>query len=483
MFGMFSKIFSVFSRFKSKKTTIEKLEELDKEIKSMEKFKLKNQSNEKKYIGALVLYSILLYIVGAVIYYIYLMPKNMDDRIQTLIPFFITPLIIYVIRRFLKWFFIKRTTYYEQRLNDLTEEKKKILEEVKENETYKKAREILERFSGGTDINITPPTSPMNETVAGNSNMTPFNQTMPKHPRTNLNNTNLVHRNINNTRNNNNVPESRSVNLAAKSTPMPGNGANRQAANEQNNNNNNRLNESRMPAEQMASNLSMMGGQPSASLTNLNQTQHANPQQATRALLPRPIMAPDRTFFDKLLDFVIGEGPNNRYALICKNCHFHNGMALKEEFEYIAFRCAYCLFYNESRKTKLAVPKLNTNKPAAAELAAKPLANMSSTLNAKAAVAAAPRRVPMASTNNNDDDSLIDTGSYLSTLVNKKPPPSQPAENAGNDDAVDGGGHSEAYPSTTLSSSNSLDDLASLSEPVVPPPNEPDGWSKSTKTD
>ena len=58
----------------------------------MEKFKLKNQSNEKKYIGALVLYSILLYIVGAVIYFIYLMPKNMSDRIQTLIPFFITPL-------------------------------------------------------------------------------------------------------------------------------------------------------------------------------------------------------------------------------------------------------------------------------------------------------------------------------------------------------------------------------------------------------
>jgi hypothetical protein len=65
-----------------------------------------------------------------------------------------------------------------------------------------------------------------------------------------------------------------------------------------------------------------------------------------------------------------------RYALICKNCHFHNGMALKEEFEYVgksimlafipllfhllnyylltkAFRCAYCLFYNEARKSKL----------------------------------------------------------------------------------------------------------------------------------
>jgi hypothetical protein len=32
-------------------------------------------------------------------------------------------------------------------------------------------------------------------------------------------------------------------------------------------------------------------------------------------------------------------------------------MALKEEFEYVAFRCAYCLFYNESRKTKLTLPR------------------------------------------------------------------------------------------------------------------------------
>ena len=31
----------------------------------------------------------------------------------------------------------------------------------------------------------------------------------------------------------------------------------------------------------------------------------------------------------------MGDGPNNRYALICSQCHSHNGMALKEEFEYI----------------------------------------------------------------------------------------------------------------------------------------------------
>lgn len=32
-----------------------------------------------------------------------------------------------------------------------------------------------------------------------------------------------------------------------------------------------------------------------------------------RTLLPRPIIGPNRTFFDKVLDFLIGEGPNNRF--------------------------------------------------------------------------------------------------------------------------------------------------------------------------
>ena len=41
---------------------------------------------------------------------------------------------------------------------------------------------------------------------------------------------------------------------------------------------------------------------------------------------------------DKFVEFVIGDGPNNRYALICSQCHSHNGMALQEDYEYMTFR-------------------------------------------------------------------------------------------------------------------------------------------------
>ena len=41
------------------------------------------------------------------------------------------------------------------------------------------------------------------------------------------------------------------------------------------------------------------------------------------------------------------------YALICKSCFQHNGLALKEEFEYLEFKCAYCHLLNPARLVKI----------------------------------------------------------------------------------------------------------------------------------
>ena len=54
--------------------------------------------------------------------------------------------------------------------------------------------------------------------------------------------------------------------------------------------------------------------------------------------LPRPVLPRERGYLDKFVEFLVGDGPTNRYALICRQCESHNGMALREEFEYIAFR-------------------------------------------------------------------------------------------------------------------------------------------------
>jgi hypothetical protein len=54
--------------------------------------------------------------------------------------------------------------------------------------------------------------------------------------------------------------------------------------------------------------------------------------------MPRPILQRDRSYLDKLVEYLVGDGPSNRYALICKECESHNGMALKEEFEYLGMK-------------------------------------------------------------------------------------------------------------------------------------------------
>ena len=72
----------------------------------------------------------------------------------------------------------------------------------------------------------------------------------------------------------------------------------------------------------------------------------------------RPILPGERSVVDKLVDYVVGDGPNNRYALICCFCHMHNGMALKYEFEFLAFRCCYCNTYNPPRKIRSNAPRI-----------------------------------------------------------------------------------------------------------------------------
>jgi len=68
----------------------------------------------------------------------------------------------------------------------------------------------------------------------------------------------------------------------------------------------------------------------------------------------RPFIVQGTSPIDRVLDYVMGESMTNRYALICSNCRSHNGMALREEFEQIAYFCFKCSAYNPSVNEKKA---------------------------------------------------------------------------------------------------------------------------------
>ncbi|KAK6061736.1 hypothetical protein COOONC_00594 [Cooperia oncophora] len=64
----------------------------------------------------------------------------------------------------------------------------------------------------------------------------------------------------------------------------------------------------------------------------------------------RPFQREGTTVIDKMVDYFFGDGPGQRNALICSSCHGHNGMALPAEFDYLAYVCYICGHFNPARK-------------------------------------------------------------------------------------------------------------------------------------
>ncbi|XP_033208212.1 endoplasmic reticulum junction formation protein lunapark-B isoform X3 [Belonocnema kinseyi] len=273
---------TILSRFRKKKTTIEVLEDLDKKIKDIEKYGLFTEQRHKKIVGTLIAYSVILYIIAALTCYFYFFPTSPYDQLIYVTPLLIFPILILFVKRLVSWYYKRKLRRNEEKLSTMQQEKKKILDEVTETETYKKAKEILLKFAPD-QLRMTP-LSPQ-PTFA----VTTPNRETPRRPST---------------------PQPSVL-------PLPGAGELRRRA-----------------------------------LTS------SNIAQSVGTPLPRPILPQHRSYLDKLVEYLVGDGPSNRYALICRQCESHNGMALKEEFEYFGFRCCYCNFWNPARKQKPSAPKL-----------------------------------------------------------------------------------------------------------------------------
>ncbi|XP_020595482.1 uncharacterized protein At2g24330-like [Phalaenopsis equestris] len=52
----------------------------------------------------------------------------------------------------------------------------------------------------------------------------------------------------------------------------------------------------------------------------------------------------------RIAALLVGEDPSQCYALICGNCHKHNGLSRKEDFPHITYYCPHCHALNTSMK-------------------------------------------------------------------------------------------------------------------------------------
>uniref|UniRef100_A0A8C7YEZ9 Endoplasmic reticulum junction formation protein lunapark n=1 Tax=Oryzias sinensis TaxID=183150 RepID=A0A8C7YEZ9_9TELE len=283
----------------TKPTTVEQLENLDKEIKELEEFRAKNQRLQKLWVGRLLLYSSVLYLLTSLLVYFLYFPEEWSQRVAMTLPFFVYPVLVWAIRKFLIFLFSKRTERNNDKLEDLKAARKKILEDVMETETYKNAKLILERFDPDAKKKaVSPPAGP----------------------------------DVSDFRN----PAASSLGVARHTERLP-------------------LSAPGGPPEKCTPSTSIHHGAvlrtPCSPVPGVGMHPPGPP-------LARPILPKDRGTLDRVLEFLVGDGPQNRYALICQQCFSHNGMALKEEFEYVAFRCAYCYFMNPARKIRPQAPRL-----------------------------------------------------------------------------------------------------------------------------
>lgn len=67
--------------------------------------------------------------------------------------------------------------------------------------------------------------------------------------------------------------------------------------------------------------------------------EHHNPGSTTQ----------DGGWIARIAALLVGEDPTQSYALICGNCHMHNGLARKEDFPYIVYYCPHCNALNRSK--------------------------------------------------------------------------------------------------------------------------------------
>ncbi|XP_030284483.1 endoplasmic reticulum junction formation protein lunapark-A isoform X3 [Sparus aurata] len=320
---------AVISRWKAKPSTVEILEGIDKDIQVLEEYSEKYQKQLKTWVWRLLLYSSLLYLITCVVVYFWYLPEQVMGRLILCLPFLIFPLLIWLLRKMLIIIFSRRTEKNNDKLEDLKTQKRKILEEVMETETYKNAKLILERFDPDSKRKMELESTPIG------LQMTPkpgqelrHRNVMPKTPSVAVN--------------------PASVAVAAARPPLASG-----------------------PTYPGRSSHSAPGGPPERNLSAIAAQQSLMRKPVTPGTpvpgigmhppgppLARPVLPRERGAMDRVIEYLVGDGPQNRYALICQQCLSHNGMALKEEFEYVAFRCAYCYFLNPARKMRPQAPRL-----------------------------------------------------------------------------------------------------------------------------
>ncbi|KAF6773143.1 hypothetical protein AHF37_07612 [Paragonimus kellicotti] len=282
--------------FKKKEESIfERLEHIEDDLLNLESRRTSSIDAEKRFVFRLVVFSFIIFGLGFIVIYYCCWPTTQTGKVILWTSFLVYPSVVGALKWAFRAFFLRRVSktgrficmrkislilIADEKLKMLRESKQRLLEDVMENETFNRAQQILKRFdplmfARLTTMEHTSPETP--KTVRKASSLTSVLRNRKQEK-----------------------PDGDNIGSVVQ-TPL------RQIS-------------SKGSTEQLLS----------APVADER-------QQAcgTKPRLLRPILPRDRSVFDRLIDVLVGDGPDKRYALICRECASHNGMALEEEFEFL----------------------------------------------------------------------------------------------------------------------------------------------------
>ncbi|ERL89581.1 hypothetical protein D910_06946, partial [Dendroctonus ponderosae] len=136
----------IIAKFRKSRSTAEVLTKLETEIGSIEEFQTKTRQAQRKIVFRFIILAIGIYASLGLSIYFQFFKISENQKLLWVIPFVTSPVVIVVIKKFLSWYYNRKIRRNERKLVSLKERKKKILENVMETETYKVAKDILDKF-------------------------------------------------------------------------------------------------------------------------------------------------------------------------------------------------------------------------------------------------------------------------------------------------------------------------------------------------
>ncbi|XP_055334003.1 endoplasmic reticulum junction formation protein lunapark-B-like [Paramacrobiotus metropolitanus] len=283
-------LLSKFRKAKTEETAEEKLAKIESQIKSLDEIIQQDRQREKRIWASFLFITGFLYVTVAGILHFFVLERSTIIDYAKLVLIWITPVfLIYFLQRWIPWYFERRILVKKEKLIKFRQDKKKILDHVRDNEPYNKAKAILEKYD------------PLSVTPRGST------QAVPSHPQV---------------RSGSNVSLTKMPVTPFPPTAAPG---------------------PRPPLPQ-----------PRPGANNFYPPPYA---QNRDLVYGRPPQIKHRTTMDRMLDFLVKDGPENRMALICRNCGAHNGLVMLDEFDYTGFKCFECHMPNPSRKPRPIVSR------------------------------------------------------------------------------------------------------------------------------